>query len=263
MLRSLKEILGYTLQETDDVLGQCKDFFFDDGLWVIRYMLADTGGWLSHHKVLITPNSLGEPDWQTERLPVKLNRQQIEDCPPLESHLPISREYEVNYHEHFKLPFYWMGADFREGMPDSNGSVAPVDDLPIDDTDNARENTEQRDVNTDELEGKLRSAVEVMDYLVYAKDGEMGRVDDIIIEDDTWVIRYLVIDTGQIITGKKVLINTEWIDSVNWTDTHVYIDLTKEAIENCPDYDSNDPINREYEVRLYDYHGRPRYWEQK
>ena len=105
MLRSLKEILGYTLQSTDDILGQCKDFIFDDGLWVTRYMVADTGNWLHHHKVLISPVLLGEPDWRTERIPVKLSRQQMEACPPLEEHAPISREYEISYHEYFEIPF--------------------------------------------------------------------------------------------------------------------------------------------------------------
>jgi len=261
MLRSLKEIIGYTIQETDDILGQCSDFIFDDGLWVIRYMVADTGNWLHHHKVLITPASLGEADWRTERLPVSLTRKQIEDCPSLEKHAPISREYEISYHEHFEIPFYWMGADFREGAPDESGVVRPVEDIPLDEIEGAPEKTEKRSEKSDELEGTLRSAVEVMDYLVAASDGDIGRVDDIIIDDNTWIIRYLAIDTGVLIPGKKVLINTEWIDSVSWTDTKVQVDLTQEAIKNCPDFDADEAVNREYEVRLYDYHGRPRYWE--
>lgn len=262
MLRSLKEILGYTLQATDDILGQCKDFIFDDGLWVTRYMVADTGNWLHHHKVLIAPVLLGEPDWRTERIPVKLSRQQIEACPPLEEHAPISREYEISYHEHFEIPFYWMGADFREGMPNAAGVVQPVEDIELDEQP-APEKTEPRNPGSDNLEGALRSATEVMSYMVSATDGEMGRIDDIIIEDDNWVIRYLAIDTGVLIPDRKILINTEWIDSVSWTETTVKVDLTQDAIRNCPDYDANEAVNREYEVRLYDYHGRPRYWEDR
>ncbi|MCW8964202.1 MAG: PRC-barrel domain-containing protein [Gammaproteobacteria bacterium] len=260
MLRSLKEITGYTLQETDDVIGTCKDFLFDDGLWVIRYMVADTGSWLSHHKVLITPGSLGEPDWQTERLRVKLTREQIEACPPLDSHAPISREYEISYHEHFEIPFYWMGADFREGMPGMDGVINTVDDLP-----DIEEEAAVADEPSGEEpgEGRLRSAIEVMNYSVSASDENAGRVDDIIIDDSNWVIRYLAIDTGHVIPDRKVLINTEWIDSVSWEKESVFLDLTHEAVLECPPFDPDEAVNREYEVRLYDYHGRPRYWEKK
>ena len=259
MLRSLKEITGYTLQETDDVIGTCKDFLFDDGLWVIRYMVADTGNWLKHHKVLITPGSLGEPDWQTERLPVKLSREQIEACPPLDTHAPVSREYEITYHEHFEIPFYWMGADFREGIPGADGVISTVDDLPPIDED--MQDTTPANNNAEPRQGLLRSAIEVMNYSISASDTDTGRVDDIIIDDSNWVIRYLAVDTGIIMPDRKVLINTEWIESVSWEKECVYIDLTHEAVRECPPYDPDAAVNREYEVRLYDYHGRPRYWE--
>ena len=259
MLRSLKEITGYTLQETDDVIGTCKDFLFDDNLWVIRYMVADTGNWLKHHKVLITPAQLGEPNWQTERLQVKLSREQIEACPPLDSHAPVSREYEITYHEHFEIPFYWMGADFREGMPNAAGVVDAVEDPP--DVENIPEDSETAVDHEGPDRGQLRSAVEVMEYGVTGTDGDAGRVEDIIVDDENWVIRYLAIDTGHIMPDRKVLINTEWIDTVNWEEQCVRVDLTHESISKCPDFDPNEPVNREYEVRLYDYHGRPRYWE--
>ena len=241
------------------MIGTCKDFLFDDGLWVIRYMVADTGNWLKHHKVLITPGSLGEPDWQTERLPVKLTREQIEACPPLDSHAPVSREYEITYHEHFEIPFYWMGADFREGMPGADGVINTVDDLPSVDDD--RQDTTPANNNAEPKQGRLRSAIEVMNYSVSASDTDTGRVEDIIIDDSNWVIRYLAVDTGTIMPDRKVLINTEWIESVSWEKECVYIDLTHEAVKECPPYDPDEAVNREYEVRLYDYHGRPRYWE--
>jgi hypothetical protein len=262
MLRSLKEITGYTLQETDDVIGTCTDFLFDDQLWVIRYMVADTGNWLKQHKVLITPSSVGEPSWQTERIAVKLTREQIEACPPLDKHAPISREYEITYHEHFDIPFYWMGADFREGIPNADGVVETIEDLPdLDEEETEPQESVDDNVDKEIEQGQLRSAVEVMDYSVKAKDGDAGRVEDIIVDDETWVIRYLAIDTGHIIPDKKVLINTEWVDDVNWEDQYLHIDLSHESIRQCPGYDPNEPVNREYEVRLYDYHGRPRYWE--
>lgn len=218
MLRSLKKITGYTLQETDDIIGTCADFLFDDKSWVIRYMVADTGNWLIHNKVLITPNLLGESDWQTEKLQLKLTREQLEACPPLDLHAPISREYEILYHEHFEIPFYWMGADFREGMPNTNGAIDTVDNLPLD----FDENTADEPSN----EGQLRSAIEVMDYSVSTNNKNAGRVDDIIVDGNHWTIHHFSVDTGHIIPGRKISINTEWIDSINWEKQYVAIDST-------------------------------------
>ncbi|TNF91779.1 MAG: PRC-barrel domain containing protein [Gammaproteobacteria bacterium] len=265
MLRSLKEITGYTLLATDDVIGHCKDFLFDDGLWVVRYMVADTGKWLTHHEVLITPSSLKEPDWSTEQISVNLTHDQIEASPPLEKHAPVSREYEIAFHEYYDQAFYWLGADLREGRPDEQGVIQPIEDLPdieeLSDEDEVV--TAAKSEDTQDLEGKLRSAVEVMDYMVESKDGDAGRVEDLIVDDLSWVIRYLVVDTGHWLPGKKVLVNPEWIESVTWADQKVHVDLDQQEIEKCPDYDADAPVNREYEVRLYDYHGRPRYWERK
>lgn len=257
MLRSLKEITGYTLQETDDVIGTCKDFLFDDALWVIRYMVADTGTWFKHHEVLITPTSMEQPDWRTERIPVNLSRKQIEESPPLDAHAPLSREYEITYHEHFEIPFYWLGADFREGIPNKDGAVEPVEDLPIDDLEDQADEQQPSDIE----EGSLRRAIEIMTYGVIASDGDVGRVEDLIVDDTNWVIQHLIIDTGNIIPGKKIMLDTSCIESVSWEEATLQLDLTKTEIEQSRVYDATEPVNREHEVRLYDYHGRPRYWE--
>lgn len=255
MLRSLKEIIGYSIQETDDVLGTCQDFIFDDALWVIRYMVADTGNWLRHHRVIIPPAALGEPDWNTERLPIRYTREQLENCPLLDQHAPVSRQYEMHLHDYLEIPFYWISENFLEGIPDGKGVVRPVDEIDVESS------GEEESAAANVLEGKLRSAIEIMSYDASSVDGDIGRVDDMIIEDNSWVIRYMVIDTGAILPGKKVLVDTQWIEEVRWDKQRVIIDMTRETLEGCPEYDPDAAVNREYEVRLYDYHGKPKYWE--
>ncbi len=107
----------------------------------------------------------------------------------------------------------------------------------------------------------VRSVKEVTGYHIQATDGEIGHVEEFILDDQAWTLRYLVVDTRNWLPGRKVLVAPAWVTSVNWANRNVGVDLTTGAIKNSPEYDPSAPVNREYEVRLYDFYGRPRYWE--
>ena len=103
-MRSTKELMGYRLQATDGEIGRCRDFLFDDEQWAIRYMVADTGKWIPDRKVLISPLSLGEPDWSSKRFPVHLTKAQIEAAPSINEDQPVSRQHEVMVLRHYGYP---------------------------------------------------------------------------------------------------------------------------------------------------------------
>jgi hypothetical protein len=106
----------------------------------------------------------------------------------------------------------------------------------------------------------LRSTSAVTGYHVSAADGEIGHVRDFIVDDETWAIRYLEVDTQNWWPGKKVLVSPQWINRVSWADSKVYVDLTRETIQNGPEWVESIPVTREYEHRLYDYYARSPYW---
>jgi hypothetical protein len=106
----------------------------------------------------------------------------------------------------------------------------------------------------------LRSTQEVLGYYIHASDGDLGHVEDFIVDDDNWTIRYMVVDTRNWLPGKKVLVAPEWITEVSWGESKVYVDLTQDAIKDSPEYDPTETVNRLYEERLYDFYGRPKYW---
>ena len=107
----------------------------------------------------------------------------------------------------------------------------------------------------------LRSADEVKGYDVGATDGDIGHVDDFIVEDASWAVRYIVVDLSRWLPSRKVLLSPSWIQSVDWPGKKVHVDVTREQVKNGPEYNPSEPVNREYEVVLYDYYGRPHYWE--
>ena len=131
MLHSIKQLRGTKLGASDGVIGQLKDFYFDDRNWVVRYLVADTGNWLPGRKVLLTPHALDRLDPAGTLLSVRLTRKQIEDSPSMESHQPVSRQYEEEYYRYYGWPFYWQGNALwgMSGFPilDLPASAAPAE----------------------------------------------------------------------------------------------------------------------------------------
>lgn len=246
MLRSSSEIKGYSLKATDGSIGKARDFLFSDFNWVIRYLVADTGGWLSDHKVLVSPISLDKPDYDNQSLPIRLTRDQIKNSPSLETDKPVSRQFEISFHRHFQWPAYWGGAL-------AWGIVAYPKELFLQAQKAAAEDV------AEETDGDphLRSMNEVEQYHIMASDGDIGSVKDFIIEDEDWKVRYLVIDTRKWLPGKKVIISSDWIEELDYTKSMVHVDISREKIRNSPEYDPKAPIVQMYEARLHDYYRRP------
>ncbi len=240
-LRSLKDFEGYKISATDGGLGQIHDFLFDDEFWIVRYVVVDTGHWLPGRKVLLPPGVLLDADWRKRSFNVALSRDQIKNSPDIDADKPVSRQREIELHEHFGWPYYWMPTGAWPGV------ITPP--------------PPQQHPQKQEGDPHLRSVREVIGYDIHASDGDIGRVADFIAELDAWMVRYLVVTTHKWWPGKKVLISPQWlIGPISWSAHKVNIIMTRDSVKNSPEYDSAAPVNREYEAQLYDFYGRPRYW---
>ncbi len=247
MLRSTKDIQGYVLGAQDGEIGRCSDFLFDDKNWTVRYIVADTRKWLTGRKVLISPISIGEADGKIRTLSVGLTKAQIKDSPPLDADAPISRQYEVAFNKYFDWAHYWAG-------PSVWGSHLYPRLM-------RRAEIDRHVPEHSDDEPNLRSVKEVREYHIRATDSDIGHIEDFIVEQDTWIIRYLVIDTSNWIpASRKVLIAPDWANLVDWKDRRVLVDLTSRQIKESPEYDPALPVNRGYEETLFDFYGRPHYW---
>src|SRR5580692_9622620 len=109
MLRSLRQLSGNHLGASDGDIGHVKDFYFDDQTWAVRYVVADTGKWLTGREVLLTPHAFSASQPAGKTLFVNLTRKQIEDSPAMETHKPVSRQYEEEYYRYYGWPYYWKG----------------------------------------------------------------------------------------------------------------------------------------------------------
>jgi len=129
MLRSIKQLYGDKLGTSDGEIGHIKDFYFDDQNWAIRYLVVDTGSWLPGRLVLISPHAFGNFHQDGDCLLVNLTRQQIENSPAIETHKPVSRQYEEEYFRYYGWPSYWTGGGM--GLMDGLSTVPPAHLIPV------------------------------------------------------------------------------------------------------------------------------------
>jgi len=102
----------------------------------------------------------------------------------------------------------------------------------------------------------------LLGFALQARDGEIGHVEDLILDDATWTIRYMVVDTQNWWPGKLVLISPLWIDKIDWADRKVTVLMTRESVRNAPEYTAEALPTRDYEARLHEHYNRMGYWDE-
>ncbi len=223
-LRDAKHLLGYSIRATDGEIGSVADLYFDDERWAIRYLVVDTGGWLTGRKVLISPRAIGEPDWNAKVLPVRLTKSQVQKSPDIDTKKPVSRQHEAQHLGYYEYPFYWGGSGLW-GMGEYPGDLSSQTAIEAELRANAPE-----PIAAAVGDSHLQSFNAVMGYLIHATDGEIGHVDDMRIDDRTWAIRELVVSTSNWWGGHRVLIAPGSITSVSWADATVAVALTRAEV---------------------------------
>ncbi len=257
MLLSINELQGYPIHATDGDIGQVDQFYFDDEAWTVRYLVVDTGHWLTGRRVLISPIVISGIDRETKTFNAGLTQEQIKNSPDIDTHRPVSRQHEMEYFNYYGWPYYWYGGGLWGGgyypnaltMANALGAKS-VTGPP------AKSSEEQ-------IDSHLRSTGAVANYHIEAADGEIGHVEDFIMDDQTWTIRYLVVDTRNWWPGKRVLVPPQWTSRLNWAESRVYVDLDRESIKSAPEYEASSLITREFEQEMYGHYGRPGYWNVK
>jgi hypothetical protein len=264
MLRSMQDLKAYTIGATDGPIGHVTDFYFDDERWVIRYLVVESGSWLASRKVLISPMSVGHPDWAAKSLPVAISRDQVKGSPDIDTDKPVSRQQEIDYLGYYDYPYYWEGAGLwgagaypNMTTPANSGFVAierPL--LPPGASDSALAEVGRHEHD----DPHLRSCVAVTGHEILARDGAIGQVSGFLVDEETWAIRYLVVDTSNWWIGHQVLVPPQWVTEVNWPRRQVSVQLDRDKVKFAPPYDPALPLDREQEIAIYRHYGRPAYW---
>jgi PRC-barrel domain protein len=173
MLRNVKDLRGYRIRAIDGVIGKIDDFYLDDETWAVRYLVVDTGTWLSGRKVLISPIALGHAGWMGRQLPVALTRAQMERSPDIDTTKPVSRQHEAQYFGYYGYPYYWVGAGLW-GMGAYPGSLTVQGKIEEDLKAHANHVTAPRG------DCHLRSGNAVIGHRINATDGDVGQLEDLL-----------------------------------------------------------------------------------
>jgi hypothetical protein len=240
MLHAISELQRMSIRATDGAIGGIADVYFDDRNWAVRFLIANTGGWLSERLVLISPAAVAGLDWEAREAEVRLTMAQVEASPPIEAALPVSEQKIVELNAFYGWPDYWGGTRPRGGGP-WIGPAAEAEPERIGDP-------------------HLQSAESVKGYSIRALDDGIGQVDDYLFDAETWFVRYLVVDTRKWLPGKKVLIAPPWIHGVDWAAQGVAVELTRDSIRAAPEYDKSAPLTRQYEDALHRHYQKTGYW---
>jgi uncharacterized protein YrrD len=251
MLHRAHYLKSHTLNATDGDIGRVKDFYFEDQNWTVRYLVADTGVWLPKRRVLISPFAIRQV--LDEKVRMNLTKEQIENSPSIDEDMPVSRRYEMDYYRYYNWPYYWEGPAMWGPMPRPTSYAQASAFNP---------QTEGQHPE-DSGDPHLRSTQSVTGYHIQARDGEIGHVDDFVIDDNDWSIVYLLVDTVNWWPGKKVLVSPTWASSVDWQESKIHVNLDRAMIKNAPEYDASKPITRELEIQLFEHYNQRPYWSER
>jgi hypothetical protein len=225
LLIRLRHLRRYRLCAADGEIGTLEQVYFDALNWAVRYLVVDAGNQKAGRRILISPIAAGELDRKNGFLYVELTRDQIERSPPMESRRPISRQYETEYFRYYGWPPYW----------ELEGHEQP--------------------------EAVFSGSSQILGCRVRATDGDVGHVDDVIIDGRYWIARYLQVAVHSKRAGSHVVLSPAWIDVIDWTTQSLVVDLAIDSISKAPAYHDSRTMDRDYEARLFQHYGRPAYWE--
>lgn len=245
MLRRIKDLEGYTASATDGDIGKVVNFLLDDEHWIVRYLVVEPGSFLDGRQVLISLVSFRGVEWATHRFHLALTMDKVRGSPSVDVDKPVSRQHEGDFSRYYGFPYYWRSS----GLWGTSSSPSALADHPRKE-EPAEPSEKLGDVH-------LRSARDVRGYQIQGSDDAIGHIEDFVVDDETWQVRYLLIDTSNWWFGKKVLVAPDWATRVSWEEGKVYLDMTREAIRTSPEWNPTAAIEREYETRLHNHYGRP------
>ncbi len=254
MMWVVSALKGYDIEGTDGRIGTVSDILFDDTTWKLRWLVVDTGGWLTGRKVLIHPSAIGRADPDRQELHVHLTKERISTSPDIAQDAPVTKQMQVGLYDYYGWDPMWGGSYFGGGLLATPPLVSPrrapgeLGEL-------------QREGFGDELEGDphLRSIAAVTGYHVHATDGDIGHVQDILIEESGWAIRYVIVDTKNWWPGQHVLVAPFAVKSVSWEDQKLNLNITKAQVKSSPPWDPLAQIDEAYQHNLHRHYDWPGY----
>ncbi len=248
MLIAASAFTGFSIEALDGSVGHVKDLLFDDTTWKIRWLVIDTGHWLSGRRVLLHPSAISDIDHGAPALRFALTRAQIEASPDISQDEPVSLQMQHSLYAYYGWTPLWGASYFG-----ANAIASPLSAPPYFGVELERDNRETG-LFADQGDPELRSAREITGYHLAATDGDIGHVDNLLIDDAAWGIRYLVVSTHNWWPGKQVLLSPFAVTGVTWAERRIAVDVTREQVKTSPTWDPVKMIDTYYQHHLHEHY---------
>jgi uncharacterized protein YrrD len=249
------------IQTVDNAVGHIKDLYFDDQSWVIRYLVVDTGTWLSGRQVLLSPEALTGLKPDLGAFSTNLTFQQIKDSPDVDSEKTVSRHQEDLLSEYYGWSPYWVTPlsafpwpgiytypPYPSGI--SRARELVTGSMPSGIGEEARNRVDA--MRREEIH--LRSFQEVKGYGLRATDGDIGELDDLLIDSADWRVTHLVADSRKWWPGGQVVIDKGMVDDISWEDRKILVAMTQEEVKHAPAYDRYMSLTETFQKDVSDYY---------
>jgi hypothetical protein len=213
--------------------------------------VIDCGTWLTGRKVLIHPSAIARLDLQLQQFVVSLTKAQVEGSPELAENQPVSQQMENRLYAYYGWDPLWSGLYLGAAPAAMAGPYMAPPYFGAGFTGEAH----GADVGLQGADPHLRSVDEVTGYHIHAVDGEIGHIENFMIDDADWSIHYFVVDTRNWWVGKRVLMSPLAVKSIDWFDRHVELRISREQVKSSPPWDPLVAFNRDYAKRLHSHYG--------
>ncbi len=255
MLQVISPLKGFSVEASDGRIGTVVDFLFDEVSWKLRWLVIDCGSWLRGRKTLIHPSAISQEDLERQHFVVSLTKAQVEGGPALAEDKPVSQQMENQLYTYYGWDPLWGGANLS-AIPGAMAS--PLMGPPYMGFGSADETEAGGGAPAlREADPHLRSVVEVIGYRVHAVDGEIGHIENFVLDGADWSVRYFIVDTRNWWFGQRVLISPFAVKTIDWFDRHVELNVSCEVVKTSPPWDPLAAFNDEYAKRLHTHYGWP------
>ncbi len=247
MLQVISPLKGFAIDATDGRIGNVVDFLFDDASWRLRWLVVDCGTWLEGRKVLIHPPAISFSDLEDQQFGVELTKARIMASPEWLKDQPVSQQMQEQLYEHYGWDPAYSGGSGAMASP----MLAPpylgfgIQPEP------------RTDAEVTDGDPRLRSAFEVIGYHAHAVDGEIGHIEDLMFDSETWSLHYFIVNTSNWWMGKRVLMAASAVTAIDWSVEQVQFDATREKIKTSPVWDPLVAFNETYKTHLHEHYGWP------
>lgn len=270
MLQVISALKGFSVEASDGAIGTVSDFLFDDSTWKVRWLVVDTGKWLTGRKLLVHPSAIGQPDHGSHQLTVALTKGQVKDSPDIATDEPVSLQMQSDLYGYYGWDPMWGGGMYGMGMygvgmfgggmyGGATGGIAPPLSKPGYAGANGAGGADRGKIDRRDGDPHLRSTTEVTGYHIRATDGNIGHVEDVLVDSTSWGVRYLIVDTSNWWFGQHVVMSPYAVKDVDWSDRHIGLDLSRDQIKSSPSWSPADEVEGKFERRLHSHYGWPGY----